>query len=803
MALASLDFSKLKSQLIFLSPDHDNQIKPILLVLPITTGSNGSKYIVGELNPSFVWGNKEDYPSDVNLCVYMDKVEENFKLFCSTDRSISLDNSLNNPENKGEWELFLTAEFQSIPLKFVTQRQELLKVSPESFVNNSNFVRIALVSFLLVALFGLIQIRRTMIPLERLLVATRNLAAGNFSPVEIHGKSEFSELATSFNGMSLNIKKQIEKLQIYSKMDLEIATKLEVVNLVNFCLDRIQKVFPSTYPILLKLHTTTETHHLFDALAPGNVNLIHNKLLISLQEVESYKTFNKGRFSKVSSDTPLIAEQLIYSFNLKHGFILPLLWQGNLTALLCIGSEIEWNKFNEDLTEIYELARRISLAIAAQDREDKLIFQSQYDELTKLPNRALMQDRINRAIENSQRNSLSFWVIFLDLDHFKFINDSLGHRIGDLLLIEISRRLAEVVRGDDTTARFGGDEFILVLQEQHNLPLNTNVLTRIIESIKQPFVIEENEVSVTCSMGIASYPIDGNSMEVLLSNADLSMYHAKELGKNNYQFFNALMHKKASDRLQLEQQLRKALKLNEFKLHYQPKVDVNNGLIVGMEALIRWQNKELGFVSPYNFIPLAEETGLIIPIGEWVLRTACAQAVEWERAGFKNLLMSVNLSGRQFKQSNLIELIEQILSGTGLDGSKLELELTESLIMDDLDSSIITMQNIRNLNVQLSIDDFGTGYSSLAYLQKFPLNTLKIDKSFIDGIQHQDDQSPIVDSIIDLAKNLGLKVVAEGVETIEQLNYLKQHECDEIQGYYFYRPSDPVAIGEALKLNFA
>jgi diguanylate cyclase (GGDEF)-like protein len=442
-----------------------------------------------------------------------------------------------------------------------------------------------------------------------------------------------------------------------------------------------------------------------------------------------------------------------------------------------------------------ELASRIGIAISAQEREEQLLIQAQYDNLTGLPNRILLQDRLRQAIEHSGRTSNPMWVAFLDLDRFKFVNDSLGHEAGDNLLIEISKRLQQTIRDTDTVARFGGDEFIIILREQMDENLRMGILHRLIEAVATPIKLDEQEIVTTCSIGVAVYPSDGATPDILVKHADIAMYRAKELGKNNFQFFTQHMNEKVTERLRTETHLRRALELNEFLLLYQPKVDLDTKQIVGVEALIRWRSKELGFISPEQFIALAEETGLIVPIGEWVLRTACAQAVAWQKAGFGKLLMSVNLSIRQFRHANLIESISGILKETGLQASCLELELTESQVMNEYENSIKTLHDIKSLGIHLSIDDFGTGYSSLSYLKNLPLDTLKIDKSFIDEITIHSEESPIVASIISLARNLKLKVVAEGVESHEQVMYLISQGCNEIQGYYFSRP-EPVEVLE-------
>ena len=420
--------------------------------------------------------------------------------------------------------------------------------------------------------------------------------------------------------------------------------------------------------------------------------------------------------------------------------------------------------------------------------ESALQFQNNRDPLTGLANRNLLRDRLGQAIAFAARASQAIWVLFVDLDRFKFINDSLGHLAGDELLKKIAERLEGAVRETDTVARLGGDEFVLLLPEHGDCALSTVIVQRIMDAIAQPLTIEGHEFFLTCSIGVSAFPADGNEVETLIKHADIAMYRAKELGRSNFQFYTAKMNEQALERLRLEGDMRLAIERCEFLLHYQPQVDLRSGRVVGMEALIRWQHPQLGMVAPGRFIGLAEETGLIVPIGAWVLRTACAQVCAWRREGLGSLRVSVNLSARQFYQRDLTQTIADILSETGLAPQYLELELTESMVMTDVEHAVTVLRDLKRLGVQMSIDDFGTGYSSLSYLKRFPIDVLKIDQSFVRDITLDPDDAAIVTSIISLAHNLRLNVIAEGVETEAQLRYLQQHGCDEIQGYYFSRP---------------
>ena len=420
--------------------------------------------------------------------------------------------------------------------------------------------------------------------------------------------------------------------------------------------------------------------------------------------------------------------------------------------------------------------------------EAELEFQASRDTLTGLANRNMLRDSLSQAVAYAKRYEQSVWVAFIDLDRFKFINDTLGHKAGDMLLKTLADRLQGSLREYDTAARLGGDEFVLILPERANIELDTCLLQRIMDAVAEPVTIEGHSFFLTCSVGVSMYPSDGDDPELLIKHADIAMYRAKQTGRNNFQFYTAAMNEQALERLRIESDLRNALERGEFLLHYQPKVDARTGRVTGMEALIRWRHPELGMVPPARFIGLAEETGLIVPIGAWVTRTACAQNKAWQDAGLPPLQISVNLSARQFVQKDLVQSVAGVLRDTGLEAQYLEIELTESLVMTDVDHAIDVMRQLKLLGVKLSINDFGTGYSSLAYLKRFPIDVLKIDQSFVRDITVDLNDAAITVSIISLGHNLKLKVIAEGVETQEQLAYLLHHGCDEVQGYLFSRP---------------
>jgi diguanylate cyclase (GGDEF)-like protein/PAS domain S-box-containing protein len=434
---------------------------------------------------------------------------------------------------------------------------------------------------------------------------------------------------------------------------------------------------------------------------------------------------------------------------------------------------------------------------ATIDYQAQLEHQANHDALTGLPNRALLGDRMAQAINYAQRYGHGLWLLFIDLDNFKLVNDSQGHQAGDELLCAVANRLRACVGDGDTVARLGGDEFLLLLTDAGERPL-AGLLQCVQDAVAAPVPLNGLSFTVTCSIGVSVYPADGAEPQQLLKHADIAMYRAKEAGRNQVQFYETAMHSRVAERAMIEAELRHALPRQQLSLAFQPKVDLRGGAVVGMEALLRWHHPTLGMVSPARFIGVAEETGLIVAIGRWVLRGACAQNKAWQDAGLTPLRVAVNLSARQFRDPALADEIHAALKDSGLDAQYLELELTESLMMHNVDAAVAVVDNLKRLGIALSIDDFGTGYSSLAYLKQFPVDYLKIDQSFVREMLSEPKVAAIVRSVIALGHSLGFKVIAEGVETEAQLAYLRRYQCDQMQGYYFSRPLAPDAFAELL-----
>ena len=481
---------------------------------------------------------------------------------------------------------------------------------------------------------------------------------------------------------------------------------------------------------------------------------------------------------------------------------------GGFAFPLTLGSEVHgvMEFFHRDVRAPDETLEQIAQSIGSQigqyivrkQAEEAVQFVATHDALTSLPNRVLFNQSLDRALALARRPDRRLAVLFIDLDRFKLINDTLGHDAGDALLMEIARRLTGCLRASDTVARLGGDEFVVLIEEIPDPAYLIDIAQKLINALGEPLTLSGHEYRMTASIGISSYPDDAEDIQGLLKNADIAMYRAKEQGRNNFQFYSARMNVHSVERLTMESGLRRALDRDELVLHYQPKVDIRSGGITGVEALVRWQHPEHGLVPPAKFISVAEETGLIVPIGEWVLNSACLAQRSWREAGLPRMRMAVNLSARQLQHGDLVKEIGRVLDRTGCEPGCLEFEITESMVMQNPARAVELIRELKALGIAISIDDFGTGYSSLAYLKRFPIDSLKIDRSFIHDLPRDPGNMAITRAVIGMAHSLKLTVIAEGVETREQLDFLRGHDCDQMQGFYFSRPVPAAKVAELL-----
>jgi len=497
---------------------------------------------------------------------------------------------------------------------------------------------------------------------------------------------------------------------------------------------------------------------------------------------------------------------VIRSDGAKSGAAFPLLIHGQPVGVMLFLSA-ERDTFTTEFVELLQrLADNVSFALENFDRADekteadaRIEYLASHDSLTSLPNRETFNGLLHYAIEAARRHQRRFAVLFIDLDRFKVINDSLGHEAGDMLLVEIANRLRHTLRSSDVVARLGGDEFVVILEEAAESHDVERITRNLLSVLSEPLQLSGHECHTTASIGIAMYPSDGADVQTLTKNADMAMYLAKEDGKNGFRFFTKEIKTQSIERLTLESALRRAVDRDQFALHYQPKVDMTTGLITGVEALLRWTHPDLGVLPPAQFIPLAEETGLIVPIGRWVLREACAQNMAWQRRGLRPVSMAVNLSPRQFLDEDLLQDIDGALAASGMPPVLLQLEVTESMVMRNVSRAVKVLDAIQSRGIRLAIDDFGTGYSSMSLMKQFPIDTIKIDRSFVRDLPYDSEDKAIAQAIISMGKALGMTIVAEGVETAEQETFLRDHACDEMQGFLFSKPVPSQQLAELLR----
>jgi diguanylate cyclase (GGDEF)-like protein/PAS domain S-box-containing protein len=652
----------------------------------------------------------------------------------------------------------------------------------------------ALVTGIFVSIFALAVIvitvffRRAVVqPLGGLAAATQALTRGNMeggpqvsgtaAPAAKGGGAdgdEIGQLAEHFDFMAREVNSREERLsQAFSDLSESQARLINaqrIAQIGHWNWNLVSDELKCSDEIYRILGVTPEQ---FTPTSRGLVDIVHP---------EDRDALSNAISAAIKSRQPLTQELRIVR---PDGIVRAVHQQGEVTYN-SEGRAVEMQGTVQDITERKHAAEQI--------RQLEL-----YDRLTGLPNRHLFKEQLSHAIVSARRTSQVIVMLSLGLDRFKRVNDTLGHEGGDRLLKEAAARLAKSLRPTDyvgrdepdtirqSVGRPGGDEFSMLLAVSHAEDA-AKVARRVLEALAQPFVLGVDEVVVSASIGVALYPLDGDDADSLLKNADAAMHFAKEQGKNNYQYYNGTMNASAVERLSLESKLHRALERSEFSLFYQPKIDVKTGLIVGAEALIRWRHPELGLVSPADFIPLAEETGLIIPIGEWVLQTACAQISAWKQAGLTQVPVAVNISAKQFHQQNLPEVVSRALAMHAVEPHLLDLEITESTAMQNAEATSATLRELKALGVTIAIDDFGTGYSSLSYLKRFPIDSLKIDRSFVTGLPGEQDDASIAQAVITMAHALRLKVVAEGVENEAQRHFLAVHACDEMQGFFFSRP---------------
>lgn len=774
------------------------------LAVAIDPANAAGGVLLAELNPVYLWGEREDISYPTSICVLSGGAAA---LYCSSDQvgltttTVALQDAA-DPDSTGSTlsattGLFLRAKFGAPDWTVVALRPGGLAIASLTQLART-YLAVTLLTLLLVALLSVVQIRRTLVPLERLVEGTQRIAREEFDqPVTVKCDDEFGQLARSLNSMAARVGQQIGALRALSEIDQEILSQLDIEHIIARVQDRLLDLLPKAVIGVIVVD------HLSDgsgkAYLRRKIDAQTTPVEVPIEERHafSWARHPDGVWLDVAGpDVPSFVSMQAGQ-GVASCFLIPIFWRNQVRGALGIGV-VNRQDVSDELTEqARDLGNRIGVAFAAYAREAQLVFRAHHDGLTGLPNRALLSERLQQELAHARRNAAHAALLFLDLDRFKGVNDALGHDGGDQLLRMVSDRLSSCVRECDTVARLGGDEFVVLLTGLHNPPQVAKLAGQILTLLSNPYQINGTECFIGTSIGVAMYPADGTTSEELLKHADLAMYRAKAAGRGRFVFFEESMNVEQRERSLMEYELRLAIVRNQLSVHYQPRIALDDGRFLGAEALLRWHHPVLGWVSPAKFIPLAEDVGLIDDIGPWVLRHVCAQLALWQGAGYALGSVSVNVSGRQFKSANLVAQVQQTLEATGLAPHTLELEVTEGVLIDDVESVVDVLARLRQLSVSVALDDFGTGYSSMAYLRRLPIDVLKIDQSFVKDLTQDEGARSIVLAIIAMAHAMQKTVVAEGVETLEQANMLRAWGCDEAQGYYFSRPI-PAAALEAL-----
>ena len=825
---AALPFPKVEAGHSAVVADLAGARPRLILLHHISVGGAEGPVLIGQLNPAYLWsaGDGEVLPESIGFA-WVDPIAG---ILASKGESPRLEGETlerlrSAPSGGFEWsgegESYLAA-YRSFPgsRRLQLPGWRIIASEPASRVlaPMADFTRmfplLLILGVVAVGGFALSQIRRSLVPLMVLQRGTRRVTGEDFETrVEVTSGDEFEELAASFNAMAGQLGRQFRSVTTAAEIDRAVLSSVDQGTIVATALRRLPELVPCE---ALGIGLLEGPDGSADGLGwwvvgGGAVEPVAEAVAFTSTDLSALRSCDEQLVFRPDRSVPKFVADIV-----RGGTgpieVFPLRFAGVLFGALAVRRGSGVGRHAADLTQIERLADHVAVALCNARMVEQVRVLAFYDNLTGLPNRMLYKERLTQALHRAARSRRHVAVCFLDLDHFSGINDTLGHDLGDQLIRDVAARLLICCRETDTVtrllgecgplevARLGGDEFTIVLPDLTDAHDVDRAALRILDCFREPFRLGTNEVYVSTSMGIAVYPEDGLTIEDLVKNADVAMYHAKESGRNTCRLYSPTMNSEAMGRMRLDQQLRRAVDTGQFAMVYQPIVNTRTGTVVGAEALVRWNHPDRGLLSPGEFIALTEESGLIVRLGEWILRTVCAQGKIWSDQGLGSLRLSVNLSGRQLQRPDIVDLIWEILKESKLSPRSLVLELTESVVMQPDSPVAASIRALAKLGVKFAIDDFGTGYSSLSYLKHFPVDALKIDQSFIKDVLTDPDDAAITSAVIALGKALGIAVVAEGVETEEQAVYLAQNGCDQIQGYFVGQPMPPEEFAASLSL---
>ena len=761
-------------------------------------GARRGAVVVGELNPEYLWGSADELPAMTDFCIVQDISGET--LHCSAPLSPDAERAMiasrashlgtASWERDGEawrgiaWPQFMRAGFGTPDWVVIASQPESYQVERATRFARL-YVPVVVLALLLVGWLTIRQASHIVKPLDLLAKRARGMAQNDFSSrVEMAPREdEFGELATAFDTMSQKLGRQFASLKALSEIDRLILATVDSAQVIRTVLHRLGgAVRADAVSVTLLEHDNADHARTYARSSDGDESLRMTRHEISPAERGELEGASAGQWLKLDGIVPRYLESLAAE-GATTAYVQPVVWRGTLCGALALGYRRDSSLDEEERQHALELSDRVAVAVSSAWRDEQLYLQAHFDPLTGLPNRLLFKDRLGQEIARSQREDLRFGLLFIDLDHFKTVNDSFGHTTGDAVLRETARRISRCVRTTDTVSRLGGDEFTVMLTNLHHAQEAWLIAESVVEALSREYHVNGEHCFLSASVGIASFPEDGASAEELLKSADTAMYRAKANGRSQAVYFEERMNAEAVARLTLDRDLRVAIERGELELHYQPKLDLASDTICGAEALVRWRHPVHGLIAPDRFIPLAEESGFIEQVGHWTLSEACAQMRRWRGAGLALESVSVNVSPRQFRRRGLLEFIRECVDEAALPSGCLGIEITEGLLMERSQSIEDLLRRLSSMGHPIALDDFGTGFSSMAYLNRFPVREIKIDRVFIEGLAPGADSEAIVAAIIAMSHALGKIVVAEGVEKPEQLELLARMGCDQVQGF--------------------